>query len=168
MNRLSLHSGLVTASLATLLMPAFSLAHGVAYREFQVGTGIEATYDDGLPMSFCDVSVFSPTDSGTPYQSGETDPQGCLAFVPNTNGLWKVTVDDGMGHVMTAEVRVDPTRSGAPVPSHKLNRGLRAMIGFSLIFGLFGIYILARQATGRDGGKPGCGGKDCACTSPKA
>ena len=165
MNRMA---GPVLAAILTLLLPALCLAHGVAYREFHAGTGIEATYDDGRPMAFCDVAVFSPTDPANTYQSGETDPRGRFVFVPDTNGLWKLTVDDGMGHVVTAAVPVDATRPEAPAPQRRLSRPLGSLVGLSIIFGLFGIYALARQATGRDGGKPGCGGEDCACTSPKA
>ncbi|NQT92354.1 MAG: hypothetical protein HQ559_06305, partial [Lentisphaerae bacterium] len=85
------------------------------HRVFKAGAGIEAAYDDGSPMAFCDVSVFSPGDPVSEYQTGITDPRGRFAFIPDTNGVWKVTVDDGMGHMAIAEVLMGPegTQTGS-------------------------------------------------------
>lgn len=132
-----------------MILPALCLAHGVKHRVFKAGAGIEAIYDNGSPMALCDVSVFSPGDPENEYQTGITDPRGRFAFVPDTNGVWKVTVDDGMGHMVITEILV--SQGGIQTGSRRsgIDRPTGAIIGVSMIFGLFGIYCLVRQGMGR-------------------
>jgi nickel transport protein len=157
----------IALALLALAQP-WGLAHGVRHSVSEGAMVVTATYDDESPMVFCDVSVFSPADPADPYQTGGTDPRGRFAFVPDTNGLWRVTVDDGMGHAMTAEVNVDSGSVGsAESAEKKLGRPMALVIGLCLIFGLFGIYSLARQATRHTQAGSGCGEEGCACTSPK-
>ncbi len=155
----------------TLFLPVLSMAHGVSYHACREGTAIEAAYDDGRPMAFCDVTVTSPANSPDSYQNGETDPHGRFAFVPDTNGLWKLTVDDGMGHVVTADVLVGHMdangRHDQPGHDARIPRPTALVTGLSIIFGLFGIYSLARCGKQQPPPKTGCGGEECACTSPK-
>jgi nickel transport protein len=150
--------------------PTLGQAHGVTHRELKAGTGIKASYDSGKPMAYCDASVFSPDDPENAYQAGSTDPHGCFAFVPDTNGVWSVVVDDGMGHVVTAKVAVDTNQPPlpSPLPHNDGDRRTRMVVGLSVIFGLFGAYSLVRQATRHvtSGDRPGKG--DRSCTSPKA
>jgi len=158
---------LSTVIVWVMMFPALCLAHGARHTVFKGGTGVEATYDDGSPMAFCDVSVFSPGDPVSEYQTGITDPRGRLAFVPDTNGVWKVTVDDGMGHMAIAEVLVglegiEPADSRAG-----MDRPTGAIVGVSMIFGLFGIYCLLRQRLVRARLGTGCGGGESGCTLPK-
>jgi nickel transport protein len=151
------------------IAPLWGLAHGVRYSLSEGAMVVTATYDDGSPMAFCDASVFSPADPANAYQAGNTDPRGRFAFVPDTNGLWRLTVDDGMGHAMKAEVNVGTGAVGSAGPDEKkISRPMALLMGFCLIFGLFGIYSLARQATRHTQAGSGCEGEDCACTSPKA
>ena len=159
---------LLSVFVITASVPLVGWAHGVSHRTFEVGTGIEATYDDGRPMAFCDVEVFSPADSEAAYQVGSTDPQGCFAFVPNTNGLWRITVDDGMGHTVTAQVQTDATAVPKASTGQGLSRPLGLLVGLSIIFGFFGVYSLARQATRHRTPATGCSREECECTSPKA
>ncbi len=161
-------------------LPAFCVGHGVKHSVFSAGTGIEATYDNGRPMAFCDVVVVSPANPDNEYQSGITDPAGRFAFVPDTNGVWKVTVDDGMGHLVTADVQTGPNKQVSDGVDTGMNRFAGGMIGVSVIFGLFGLYSLVRfhpRRTGRASSpseprttqksmEKNSGGPTC--TSPKA
>jgi hypothetical protein len=162
LNRLTLIIGCV------MLLPALCLSHGVKHSLFSAGTGIEAAYDDGRPMAFCDVVVFSPADPDNEYQSGITDPSGRFAFVPDTNGLWRVTVDDGMGHLVTAEVQAGPNERVSVGADTHVGRLTGGIVGVSVIFGLFGIYGLIRQRSGRARLAVGDGEGESECTSPKA
>ena len=134
---------------AVLLSVSTALAHGVAHRVFPGGTGIEATYDDGSPMAFCDVEVLPPDSRPTAFQTGTTDPHGRFAFVPDTNGTWTVIVDDGMGHRTSAKVVV--TAEGIESADNRpaTARPAMALIGVCLIIGLFGTYSLVRQVRER-------------------
>ena len=150
-----------------LMLGAIALGHGVQHRVFPGGTGVEATYDDGSPMAFCDVSVFSPGEPASEYQTGITDPRGRFAFVPDTNGVWKVTVDDSMGHMVIAEVFVGSPGIEADGSRAGMDRPMGAIVGVSMILGLFGIYSLVRQILGRPRLAAGCGRGESGCTLPK-
>ncbi|MBT3194041.1 MAG: hypothetical protein HN341_15975 [Verrucomicrobia bacterium] len=157
----------LTVSVACLMVVgSFAFAHGVQHRVFPGGTGVEATYDDGSPMAFCDVTVVAPGDQGNEHQTGTTDPHGRFAFIPDTNGIWNLSVDDGMGHLVTAEVQIGPNALVGSRPDTRVGRLTGGIVGVSVIFGLFGIYCLCRQnvaQTKRTGGEGESG-----CTSPKA
>lgn len=152
------------ASLMTVASPA--LGHGVRHRVFPGGTGIEATYDDGSPMAYCDVTVFSPGSRDGEYQTGTTDAHGRFAFIPDTNGLWTLTVDDGMGHLVSAEVQAGPSESPGGEGA-RIDRLRGGIVGLSMIFGVFGIYCLARQRMDQTKRKARRLHGDNSCTSPK-
>ena len=118
-------------------------------------------------MAFFVVSLFSPADPVEPYQTGTTDPSGRFAFVPDSNGVWVVIVDDAMGHAVNARLMIDAGRLVPGTGDVRLGRGTALLVGLSLVFGLFGVYAMARNATGRIGPGSGCGEEECACTSPK-
>jgi hypothetical protein len=73
-------------------------SHRLQYNQFEGGIGIEAIYDDGTPISYSEVKIFSPTDGETEFQQGLTDKNGRFVFYPDIKGKWKIVVDDGMGH----------------------------------------------------------------------
>ena len=148
--------------LVVLACGSFCWAHGARHDTFAAGTGIRATYDDGSPMAFCEVTVQALGRRETrPYQTGLTDPHGCFAFVPDTNGTWQVRVDDGMGHVLQTAIDVG-AEAVAPAGHAAAHPHLSdAIVGLSVIFGLFGIWALWRQ-------RRRCGeGSGSSCISPK-
>lgn len=120
-----------------------ALAHGVEHNFSQGATAITAAYDDGSPMAYCDVKVFTPGEGKEPYQEGSSDRNGCFAFLPDTNGIWRVTVDDGMGHLLDAGIEISSTGllSESESPQHK-DRLKGTVLGVSLIFGCFGLYAM--------------------------
>lgn len=116
--------------------------HGVRHSTSEGGTIVRAAYDDGSPMAFCDVAVLAPCEAETPFQAGATDRNGGFAFIPDTNGTWTVTVDDGMGHRVTARVVVEQgalVEGNAAVPAGRLHG---AIVGLGILFGLFGLWAL--------------------------
>jgi nickel transport protein len=132
--------------LIVLGYPLLCLGHGVEHEIFAAGTGIKARYSDETPMAYCDVAVFAPDDTDSEYQTGTTDRNGCFAFVPDTSGVWRVTVDDGMGHRLTAEIPVDSLQVARTNARHGRDRVSYAIIGISVIFGLFGLFALLRSS----------------------
>jgi len=130
---------------AALAWPTTVFGHGVTHEVFGAGTGIRATYDDGSAMEYCDVAVISPADDGVEFQTGTTDRHGRFAFVPDTAGVWRVTVDDGMGHMMTVDVTVDSLGAIAAAPhDHGIGRLSGTVGGEGAILGLFGLWALLR------------------------
>ena len=134
----------VRASLVVFACPLLCLAHGVKHEVFDVGTGIKATYGDGTPMAYCEVAVFAPDDDVSEYQTGITDRNGCFAFVPDADGLWRVRVDDGMGHLVTAEISLDSLQVASTNVRQGGDRLSSVIVGISVIFGFFGLYALLR------------------------
>jgi hypothetical protein len=110
---------------------------------------VQAVYDDGRPMAFCEAQVFRPAEADAPYWVGETDEHGWIAFVPDGTGVWHVAVDDGMGHVKRVDV---PVLSDTGVPALAegptvggVGRWSGVLAGVGVIFGLFGLASLLRR-----------------------
>lgn len=140
-----------------LLFPAPAKAHGTGYRiagDKQVTT-IEAFYSSNEPMAYAEVLIFSPEDKDVEYQNGRTDKNGRFAFYPDIGGTWRVTVSDGMGHKIDAEVQVnksagDEVKSEAATHQVKglpdtRSKILSIILGLSLIMNLFLALYLKRR-----------------------
>jgi nickel transport protein len=119
-----------------------AFAHGVRHSVSEGATVVAATYDDGSPMAFCDVTVLAPQNGEAPYQEGTSDRNGCFAFLPDTNGTWTVTIDDGMGHLEEARIEIDSIGGPKTETAHAPDRLGGAVVGISIIFGIFGVYAL--------------------------
>ena len=133
---------LAMAAVLALGWGGSAAGHGVRYDLSRQGTALRAAYDDGSPMAFCDVTVYSPNDPRDAFQTGTTDPNGGFAFLPDTNGVWRVTVDDGMGHLVEAKIEVGPESArslDAPPPIGRLGG---AVVGVSVLFGFFGLWAM--------------------------
>ena len=127
-----------------IFFPLNVYAHGVEgeVSSFAGGIVVTAKYDTGELMSYAKVEVYA-ADSKLKFQSGRTDRNGCFAFVPDVQGKWKVTVDDGIGHRLTMEISVDKTlklkKTGAsPDKVTLLPIKVRTFIGVLLIFSIWG------------------------------
>jgi hypothetical protein len=117
------------------------LGHGAECNTVKGGTAIEATYDDGSPMAYCDVEVFRPGEPGEVFLVGSTDPLGRFAFVADTTGTWRVTVDDGMGHLASCEIVIGTDGVGTVIKV-RTDRFRAVIVGVALVFGLFGVVAL--------------------------
>ncbi len=120
-------------------------AHGVEYDIIESkAISIRAGYDDGEPMNYAEVKIFSPFDATIEYQNGRTDKNGCFSFLPDKSGVWKIVIDDGMGHGVVTEI---PVKDGIKIDSvhHGYPRWLKLVTGISIIFGLNGIYFYIRS-----------------------
>jgi hypothetical protein len=126
---------------ATAVSAGICAAHGARCDVIAGAAAIKAYYDNGSPMAFCDTEIFRPGDDSEAFHMGSTDCHGTFGFVPDTTGTWKVTVDDGMGHMARAEVVVGPDRvSGGG--SESVGRAQGVIVGVAVIFGLFGVLAL--------------------------
>ncbi len=155
-------SVLVTVFVLTFsLPPKVATAHGT-YGQIKAVRGwmIQAFYDDGEAMSYTETRVFSGKDTA-PAQTGRTDRNGRFLFYPDKPGIWKVVVEDEMGHAVilekdipsieTAGVTISGGDSGAlPVRQGKAS-GVLAGVGIiSLVFSLY-FWRSARKALKQKG-----------------
>ncbi len=122
-------------------------AHGVTHSfSTEKALLLQTAYSDGSPMSFAKVVVFSPSDSKVEHQNGRTDKNGRFAFLPDEQGEWRITVNDGMGHAFTRQIRIDnPTDPVLPAPQSRNTVNTPIVIA-GVVIGLLGIayYLRAR------------------------
>ncbi|RAU20031.1 hypothetical protein CU669_20615 [Paramagnetospirillum kuznetsovii] len=134
--------------LLSLLAAGPAWAHGVVWSVNAGASVVEFRYTTDEPMSYAAITVQAPGDANT-FQTGRTDPSGRFAFIPDRDGPWTVTADDGMGHVSTATVPVDGGRTAIAPPDpfmgSSIHEGwlLRTLLGLSLI-GNLGLAVAVR------------------------
>ncbi len=113
---------------------------------------VHALYGGAEPVTDADVSIFSPENPDSPYQTGITDIAGLFAFVPSGAGQWRVVIDDGFGHRAEQEIAVDwSAASSDAAPSGARSTADKAVLGVSIIFGLTGLLLWSQS---RRGGRP--------------
>ena len=108
-------------------------AHGVSHTLFKEGVGIQVFYDDGSPLSYAEVVIFSPSNKQIEFQTGMTDKNGRFVFSPDESGDWLIKIDDGMGHGLVKNIAVKSNQLAVPTPTNGLSRGQKILIGISLI-----------------------------------
>lgn len=92
------------------------------------------------PAKGAPVTVFSPADSGKPFQAGQTDQRGVFVFAPDRPGAWRVVADDGEGH--REEARIEVAEDGAiQFDDHRHSRANTFVTGVSLLVGITGIAL---------------------------
>jgi len=132
--------------LLTLLSPtAPAWCHGV---EGHIAPGwgyqVTAMYDDGEPMSYAAVEIRAAGEK-IAFQSGRTDRNGVMLFLPDRPGVWEAVVTDGMGHRLSLEVTVADLGASAAMSAQATaapratSRPQALITGIALIFGLFGM-----------------------------
>ena len=119
-----------------VLTPAMLWSHGIV-RTIEQGKAMVITtlYDDGEPISYAAVKIFSPGDRKVEYQNGRTDKNGRFAFVPSEAGDWLVRLSDGMGHGFEEHVRVDADLRGTSSTPVLVKLGQKAIVILLLSWG---------------------------------
>lgn len=126
-----------------LFFPSFLWAHGVRGDIGSGGVVVTAEYDTTEPMSYAKVEVSAP-ETKLPFQSGRTDRNGRFVFFPDTPGIWKIVIDDEIGHRLEMEIPIDTAmeidagpKAGNSVGNY-LPKYALALMGVCVIFGIFG------------------------------
>ncbi len=130
------------------IFPLSLFPHGVDISMINGGTGIEAKYGSGDPISYAEVIVYFPESDDEPFQSGVTDRNGRFLFFPDVDGKWKVVVNDGTGHGGIFYITVKDAVSVQDKTTDKsAGRGINILSGIMVIFGFTGIlfFLLARR-----------------------
>jgi nickel transport protein len=131
--------------LIVLATSGMAYAHGMSHEVTKKeAVMIAAEYDDGEPVSYAEVKIYSPEGGRVEYQNGRTDKKGRFAFLPDRAGEWKINIDGGMGHFKSTVFVVDEAmdirmkeNTGRTCP-----RWQAVVTGISIIFGLFGLISL--------------------------
>jgi len=124
-------------------------AHSINYQVEQKGIAVRAFYSAKDPSSYSQYEIYGPGDrEDLPHQTGRTDKNGFLSFVPDRAGTWKIKLwgESGHGyHGFTAEVRVDKELNLESFSKPLVAVHTKLITGLSLIFGIFGVYALWRS-----------------------
>jgi nickel transport protein len=143
------------------LFPGESRGHSLNYHVEQKGIAVRAFYTDKDPASYSQYEIYGPGDrEDIPHQTGRTDKNGFLAFVPDKAGTWKVKLwgESSHGyHGFTADVKVDKEFGLESFSKPLLATHTKFITGVSLIFGLFGIYAYLKSRKIQDGKGPSPG-----------
>ncbi len=121
-----------------LLFPSGAFPHGVygSCRTYSRVFCVEARYTTGDVMSYAEVKVLSPKLK-IPFQIGRTDANGVFCFLPDSPGVWRVRVEDGMGHLLRMNVEV----SGASMKSAG-GKARPRKIGYRAVLGIIFVVII--------------------------
>ena len=134
------------AGLMICLAAPGAMAHGVHAHAIEGGYGLRAVFSNGEPMAFAEVTVYAPETGDEIWQRGTTDRQGNFLFMPDRPGTWRMIINDGLGHAVQSEITVDEDGVAHVEHVHGSHAGIwQALAGLGLLFGLFGIWSLARS-----------------------
>jgi nickel transport protein len=149
--------GFAFALIWMIVLPEAATGHGTDYRVIETGPVIAAEffYSDQKPMRYAEVLIFSPENGGIEFQNGRTDQNGRFAFYPDSSGKWRITVNDGMGHGVRAEVPVDFPETDSGVirgiaekntpPAGGTSKWIKIILGLSVVLNLFlGMYVMKK------------------------
>jgi nickel transport protein len=136
-------------SLVLFLGEKDSQGHSINYRVEQKGIAVRAFYSAKEPASYSQYEIYGPGDrEDLPHQTGRTDKNGFLSFVPDRAGIWKIKLwgeSDHGYHGFTAEVKVDKELNLESFSKPLVAVHTKLITGLSLIFGIFGVYALWRS-----------------------
>jgi nickel transport protein len=133
--------------LSILLSASILDAHTVNYEVQQKGIAVRIFYAADDPASYSEYEIFGP-GAKLPHQTGRTDKNGFVSFVPDRQGVWTVKVlgESSHGyHGVTMEVKVDKDLNLESFKKPLVATYTKLVTGISLIIGLFGIYALIRS-----------------------
>jgi nickel transport protein len=130
--------------LSTLLAASILQAHTVNYEVQQKGIAVRIFYAPEDPASYSGFEVFGPGDT-LPHQTGRTDRNGFVSFVPDRQGVWKVKVlgESSHGyHGVTTEIKINKNLDLESFKKPLAATYSKLIVGISLIIGIFGLYAL--------------------------
>jgi nickel transport protein len=126
---------------AALLSSAALSAHELHYELARdAAVVLRLHYANGQAFAYEAYELYRGEES-TPYQVGRTDAVGRVAFVPGVTAEWRIKAYSEDGHGIDRHIDVTPAGTGLRGGS-LIERYPRAVIGVSVILGLFGLYQL--------------------------
>ena len=122
--------------------PLLVQAHGLQYSAGQgEAVVLRLFHTDDSGFAFESYEIYRDGES-RPYQSGRTDGQGRIAFLPDAAASWRLLAFSDDGHGLDIRFTTDAAArlSGLGKPFYE--RHARLFLGVALILGLFGFLML--------------------------
>jgi nickel transport protein len=129
--------------LAVLAGPA-AQAHSIHYDVQQKAIAVHIYYSEKDPAAYSRYELYGPGDT-EPHQTGRTDKNGFLGFVPDRPGTWRLQVwgESSHGfHGLTTEIQVDQALNLESFSKPLVATYTKLVTGISVAFGVFGVYAL--------------------------
>ena len=147
MIRRALAAALLLALAAALPAAAHEILHEEATGE---ATVVRFFYAGGVPFSYESYEVFRAGET-IPYQTGFTDAEGRVVFLPDREAEWRIRVFSEDGH--GAELTITAGGGAAPRADRPpVDRYARLLAGLGFLFGVFGlISLFYRRRSARSG-----------------
>lgn len=130
-----------------LAMPA--MAHDLRY---VIGAGqavvIHLHYVDDTPFSYESYEILRPGED-LPFQVGNTDRLGRIAFLPDRAGVWRVRAMSEDGHGVDFTLTTDDAAQVTGADRPAFERYGRIAVGVGIILGLFGflgLYVKRKKS----------------------
>ena len=124
----------------------YTFSHSINYDVQQKGIAVRAFYTAADPANYSQYEIYGPEDKkDLPHQTGRTDKNGFLCFVPDKPGTWKIKVwgESTHGfHGFTTEVKINESLNLETFSKPLTAEYTKLVVGVSVIFGLFGIYAM--------------------------
>jgi nickel transport protein len=125
-----------------MLGASVAQAHSINYQVEQKGMAVRAYYSAEDAAAYSQYELYGPGDKD-PHQTGRTDKNGYIGFVPDRPGTWKLQVwgESTHGfHGVTTDIKVDKTMGLEGFKKPMVAAYTKYVTGISLIIGIFGIY----------------------------
>jgi nickel transport protein len=106
-----------------------------------LATRLTLTYGDGSPFAHEAYELY-PADADQPLQTGTTDANGRILFVPDKAGEWRIKTFSEHGHGFDRRFTTTATKVEQTSPCVGTNRLYAVISGLGVLFGLFGLYQL--------------------------
>ena len=119
-------------------------AHSIHYDVQQKAMAVRVYYSEKDPAAYSKYELYGPGDK-EPHQTGRTDKNGYLGFVPDRPGTWKLQVwgESSHGfHGVTTEIKVDQALNLESFSKPLVATYTKLVTGISVVFGVFGLYAL--------------------------
>jgi nickel transport protein len=129
--------------LAVFSAPA-AQAHTIHYDVQQKAMAVRIYYSATDPAAYSKYELYGPGDK-EPHQTGRTDKNGFLGFVPDRPGTWRLQVwgESSHGfHGLTTDIQVDQALNLESFSKPLVATYTKLITGISVVFGLFGLYAL--------------------------
>lgn len=120
-------------------------SHGVEYKISKKEVFVVSmNYGDGEVMNYTNYKIHSP-GSDAVFQSGLTDKNGRLSFVPDAGGEWKVEVTDDTGHAASVIVKAGQVSDVNSASGNSLNKFQKIIMAVCVIWGAAGTALYFRS-----------------------
>ena len=117
-------------------------AHELHHRVTQAdAVVVELYHTDQIRFSYETYEIYHE-DEEVPFETGRTDQNGRLAFLPDRAGSWRIKAFSADGHGVDFRIDVDAAMGIPAAGSPFYQRYGRILFGVGILFGIFGLLSL--------------------------